>query len=291
MPALLEDYSPHGNAIAVVEQDERVAFFYLKLAGKDDRMRACWVRNVGPAPAGVDVEAMREGRAPMMPAGHCAHPGGAAPLVREDLRVVWSEEGDGVALYERESLLAVIPSWSGMGDFYGYARDARGEGPVAWELGAENDAHRRFAAAARFWAAWGDPDYWVRWRDPLLMRVERALGKHTRYLAIDGGEWPPRALVVIPQGRYQLMVTLGMALRPQPAVELMTEAPEKLRRIELGMCLAAALPDDSLRRAASWLSGQPGLPWSENTWLGPGHTMPSHVYGELSGGRFPWALF
>ena len=290
MPDLLEDHSPHGNAVAIVEQDERVAYLYLCRQEPEKTFSPCWLRNLLPAPAALVEEDMRNGRGPLMPAEHCAHPGGAAPLERERLRVVWSEEGDGVALYEGDSLLAVIPAWSGNGGFQGYARDAVGEGPLAWELGVENDSHRRYARAAGYWAAWADPDLWRRWRDERMAVLEAAYGRHAKYFSIDGNHWPPKALLLFPRGPHQVLVTVGMAMRPQPAVELVTDAPEGLRRIELGMCLPADLSGEDFREAGSWISGQSGYPWSRNSWLGPGHTMPSDVFKKLSGGRLPWAL-
>ena len=49
--ALLESPSPNDNGVAVVEQDERVACFYLMTEIDDvKRIRTCWVRNLQTAP-------------------------------------------------------------------------------------------------------------------------------------------------------------------------------------------------------------------------------------------------
>ena len=49
MDTLLEDPSPHGNAMAVVEHDGRSVFFYL-FGDKESGwgMKTCWVRNLAP---------------------------------------------------------------------------------------------------------------------------------------------------------------------------------------------------------------------------------------------------
>lgn len=143
---LLEDPSPNGNGVAVVEQDDRVAcFYFMTEIGGEKLIRTCWVRNLRPAPEVLDALGMRQGLPPMMPRAHCKHPDGSPPLDPQNLRIVWSEEGDAAALYERDELLAVIPSWSGSSGFDGFSRDCLGNGPIAWELSDTNVSHQRYA--------------------------------------------------------------------------------------------------------------------------------------------------
>ncbi|MEM9193238.1 MAG: hypothetical protein AAGF12_28950 [Myxococcota bacterium] len=131
---LLEAPSPHGNAHAVVEADERCVYFYLCGANPDFGMRTCWVRNLVRAPEDVDWNVAQQGQAPLNPAKHCRAPlGSALPLAR-DLGVVWLPEGNGIALYEKSTLLAIIPPWSGTEAFHGYAAEAVGSGPLASTL-------------------------------------------------------------------------------------------------------------------------------------------------------------
>ena len=72
--SLVEDVSPFGNIVAAVEDDERVVYFYLHYTERTDddesgpSTKACWVRNRLPAPAKLDRAAMKEGRAPLLPA-------------------------------------------------------------------------------------------------------------------------------------------------------------------------------------------------------------------------------
>lgn len=218
---LLEDIGPNGNVQAIVEADEEVSFFYLYGApGTDFGIRSLWVRNHSQAPKSNDGARMQDGLAPRNPAAYCRNPDGLPALKNEELRVVWLPEGDGAALYEASNLLAIIPPWSGINDFYGYAAECIGQGPLAWEIKTENVLIDRFREAEAYWRQWDDADFFPRVRDSLLSAIERALGSHTNYYAIDGGVWPPKALVRIPRADSIVLVTVGVSIRPQPAVEL-----------------------------------------------------------------------
>jgi hypothetical protein len=288
---LLEVPSPNDNGVALVEQDDRVACFYLmtEIEG-EKRIRTCWVRNLQPAPDVLDVAGMREGIPPMMPGAHCNHPDGAVPLDANSLRIVWAEEGDAAALYESSELLAVIPSWSGSGGFDGFARDCIGSGPLAWELAASNISHERYAKADAYWRSWDDESIWIQYRDDLLGCLQKAFGQQSRYFAIDGGQWPPKALAWFNHGPSAILSTVGVSMRSQPAVELSVEDPSVCRRIELGVCLDKRIGDESIKAVAAYISGQSGLPWNHNTWLGHGHTLPADVFDQLSAGTLPFAL-
>jgi hypothetical protein len=285
---LLEEIGPNGNIQAVVEADENVCYFYLFGAqGTDFGMRSVWVRNCSPAPDSLDVPGMRSGAPPKNPRAHCRQLGGQPAPRKEQLRVIWLPEGNGAALYEDDDLLAIIPPWSGMNGFHGYARDSIGEGPVAWEIGTDNSLIARFREAEAYWRKWEDGNPWPALQDVLLSAVEKTIGRHTNYYAIDGGEWPPKAIVRIPRQDSVVLVTIGVSVRPQPAVEMATGHPELLRRIELGVVLPPRWPDDAVKRFASYMSGQSGHPWNQYTWLGPGHTIPCDSWQNRS---FAFAL-
>lgn len=289
---LLEDVSPNGNVSVIVEQDDRVACMYLLSEVSGERqVKSCWLRNLKEAPEQLDAAAMREGVPPLMPRAHCRLPQGAPPLQPDDLKVVWSEEGDAAALYLEGDLFAVMPSWSGENDFDGFARDCIGQGHLAWELGDRetNASFRRYEVAAEYWASWEKVSFWPDYQTTLLNLYEAHLGKSSRYFAIDGGNWPPKALAVFQQGTCTILTSIGIGMRSQPSVELHSETPSQLRRFELGGCYDQ-ITDEEMKSIGSYMSGQSGLPWSNNTWLGSGHTMPSDVFSSLSGGRFSYAL-
>jgi len=275
---LIVETSPNGNIEAFVEQDERVAVFYLRGAENlEFGVRSCWVRNLLPAPEQLDVSGMHDGKAPMLPSEHCQHKMGAPALNKKDLRIVWFEEGDAAALLENDDILAVIPSWSGFKGFEGYARDCIGESTLCWELGTAeaNAMHKRVTDSITYWQSWesDDDNPWTQLQEQFI-DAYKAIGNHSNYYAIDGGEWPPRAMLRIPNSAGTVFVTLGMSIRPQPKVEMQVEKPEENRRIELGICLSNDFSQEEVMRMASYISGQASLPWSEWSWLGEGHTIP-----------------
>ncbi len=285
---LLEEVNPNGNLQVMVEADDQVCYLYLN--GAPDLqfgVRALWLRNHVPAPAQLDVERMKAGSPPRNPAAHCRHPQGQPRLHSENLRCVWLPEGNGVALYEQDDLLAIIPPWSGVKGFDGYARDAVGEGPLAWALEPDNVQVSRFAEAQAYWKQWDDPELWPRIQDELITPVEAVLGKHSNYYAIDGGNWPPKAILRIPRPGGTALVTIGVSSRPQPNVEMSTDEHEQLRRIEMGAILPTNWPDEAVKRFASYLSAQSNLPWTHYTWLGPRHTIPCDSWLNP---EFPCAL-
>ena len=70
-----------------------------------------------------------------MPAARTRHPRGRPPLDPATLQALWFEEGDGVALLERGTLLAVIPGWADSSrGMPGYSRDVIGQTPFGWAL-------------------------------------------------------------------------------------------------------------------------------------------------------------
>jgi hypothetical protein len=293
---LLEQPSPLGNIVAVVEDDDRVVYFYLHFPemAEDDpqRMKVCWVRNRVPAPAGLDKAVMERGQPPLMPAAHCVDRAEGDPLDPESLRVVWFEECDGAALLENNEILAVIPSWSGLGDFSGYSRDCVGEGPFAWEMGSDNVIHERIRAADEFWDLWDDENFWSSWRDERIAAIESVLGPHARYYAIDGGEFPPRAMLRFDLPDSFVLLTLGTSLFCQPGVDRYFEDPSPHRRFELAAAVDRTCSDAELTRLGEYISGQAGYPWSRFAPLGHGHTMPcDSTPASCDPQRFNFVLF
>jgi hypothetical protein len=271
---LLEEVNPNGNIQAVVESDDHACYFYL-FAAPDTHlgMKSVWVRNHMGAPEALETERMRSGSPSRNPARHCRDTSGRPAPAAEDLRVVWLPEGNGAALYERDEILAIIPPWSGTKGFHGYARDNVGEGPVAWELGPNNVLFERFNRAQSYWKKWDDKEFWPSVQSSQISQLEEIFGSHTNCYAIDGGQWPPKAMMRFAWKGRTVLVTVGVALRPQPNVEMATEAPDRLRRIELGAVLPGSWSEEAVQRIGRYISGQCNLPWSNYTWLGPGHTL------------------
>ena len=272
---ILEEVSPHGNLEAIVEQDDRVAHFYLRSPEFENfGLKTCWIRNLQKAPDTLDVEGMRQGVPPMLPKEFCLHPEGGYKLDPDRLRIVWFPEGDGVALLEDDEMLAAIPSWSGFKGFSGYARDCKGQSSICWRLDDPTEFNARISAADRFWRQWDeDESPWTACQDAFIASYEAVLGPHSRYFAIDGGHWPPKALVRFdrPDGTY--LLTIGISLRPQPAVEMYYDDSADFRRFEFAACLSPEVEDETISSLASYLSGQSTLPWHQFTFFANGHTI------------------
>jgi len=272
---LLEEVNPNGNIQAVVESDDDVCYFYLFGAAETKfGMRAVWVRNRSRAPEALEIERQRAGTPSRNPAGHCRHTAGLAAPLADDLRVVWLPEGNGAALYEKDEILAIIPPWSGTNGFCGYARDNIGKGPVAWELNPNDVLLERFKQAQSYWRKWDGNEFWPSVQSSQMSQLEKEFGRHTKYYAIDRGQWPPKAIMRFAWSDRMILVTIGVALRPQPNVELVKETPERFRRIEMGAVLPAGWSEEAVQGFVSYISGQSDLPWTKYTWLGPGHTLP-----------------
>ncbi|HET7229418.1 MAG TPA: suppressor of fused domain protein [Longimicrobium sp.] len=158
-----------------------------------------------------------------------------------------------------------------------------GKSPVAWELRPENAMHERVRRAEAAWAAWErEPGPWPALRERALAALEARLGPPSNHYAIDGGAWPPTAMLRIPVRDGAAFVTLGMCQRPQPRVETRHEDPAPYRRIELGLCVSSGVDAALERRLAEYVAGQARLPWARHTWLGDGHTVPCDAFGEGS---------
>lgn len=282
---LLEEVNPHGTVQAVVEADDQVVHFYLY--GAPDSgfgVKSVWVRNLSSAPDALDVEAMKAGRAPMNPQPHCK----PAPLeVPAELSVLWLPEGNGAALLEDGQPIAIIPPWSGLEGFNGYARAAAGTGPLAWELEADNALFERLAEAADYWRAWGESDPWPHIQSNFLEAYEAGFGPRSNYYAIDGGNWPPKAIVRVPYEDKVILATLGVSAVPQPNVELYSDHWREHRRVELATALPQTLDDDGIKRIASYLSAQSEYPWQRMSWFGDGHTIPCDSWAST---QFEFAL-
>lgn len=272
---LLDELSPNGNLSAIVEDDSRSVYFYLHGAPETEfGVRSCWVRNRRPAPANLDVKAMRRGNQPMLPAQFCRHPEGALPLRPDRLTVVWFEEGDAAALLEDAEILAVIPGWSGLNGFAGYARDCTADNPVCWPLGTpdSNVLFDRVAESQEFWSSWDNGDPWPTIQDGIVRALENSIAPYTKYYAIDNGVWPPKAILKMAFEGAIVAVTCGVSIRPQPHCDRNGDYA-KWRRVELGIAIDASFAGDA-EVILRYLSAQSNMPWYFYNPLGAGHTIP-----------------
>lgn len=288
---LIDQPNNRGTLYAVVEQDDRVAYFYLypsELLTTKYSPRPCWLRNLQPAPATKDVAAMKEGMAPMLEAAYCNHPEGREPLEKERITIVWTEEGDGAAVLYDNEILGVIPGWSLYNDEHAvaYAADCTGAGENdrLMPLGkrSANAMYERVDQAIAFWKDWeGETSQaWSILQDQYLKAYEAEFGPIQKYYAIDGGQWPPMALGKFEKDDVVYLLTLGVGIRPMPWVELLySDRAPGFRRMELAMAVSSKdFTDKEIMAMAGLMSDMADRPWKQVTWLGEGHTVSS---GEL----------
>jgi hypothetical protein len=269
---LLDSESPYGSRRLLVEYDGATTAAYVHDA--EGAIAATWIANHRPAPQTADLAALGAGQAPQMPADHTKHPEGSSPLDPETLRVVWLEEGDGVAILENDAPLAVIPGWSDMSSgMPGYARDIIGQTPFGWSLDQAMEGLRpRVTGAGQFWTWRADPATWASFRQAVFGHLLQRLGPGGKYWDVSGGRQP---LIGVserpptPQRPFTVLSTVGMSCQRMPVIEQTGNGAAAQARIELA--LATTLPSAEAARIFLWLAQ---YPWREVTWLGSGHSIP-----------------
>jgi hypothetical protein len=286
---LVFETSPYGNLDAIVQHDGRAVYFYLNSQAATSNQafgtRACWVRNLQQGPYVLNEDEMRQGNAPMLPRTHCKSLEPGKLPCPEDLKIVWFEEGNGAALLERNAAdqekletLAVIPPWSGIDNFLGYAAECASESPLCWPLPDNPKLRQRIDRADEFWNAFqSSPDPFSVLQSAIIDAYQANwVGENEAaepaYFSIDGGKFPPRGLIHYQTADSQILATVAMSLCPQPLVELFADDPKNFRRIELAIALENEADAELLNNARQALSRLAGYPWHQLNWLGHGHT-------------------
>ncbi len=293
---ILFQSSPLGNIDAIVQHDQRTVYFYLNenpdsiLGQPKFGTRACWVQNLTAGPLVFDQAEMQQGLPVLLPRTHTRNRLGEPLPDADRLVVVWFEEGNGAALtlqndqQQIEKVLAVIPPWSGQEGFHGYAAECAVENEVCWPMPLNEALTTRISRADEFWSGFKNADnpFASLQKTQLQSHRRRFLGTETAsdtavpnesYFSIDGGKFPPRGLVQYDLDDSVVLATVGMSLLPLPMVELATEQPSQIRRIELAVRLPQHAADEStLTNARNNLSQLAAYPWRNFTWIGAGHT-------------------
>ncbi|MFC4057586.1 suppressor of fused domain protein [Planomonospora corallina] len=266
---LLSEANPYGSRTLVVERDEMSSVAYLCASGGTVH-GAVWLANHVPAPPTIDPGRLDAGLPPLVPRANTRHPAGRPPL--GSLRPLWFEEGDGVALYENDELLAVIPGWADIGEGVpGYARDLVGATPFARSLEeAARELTPRLQAARSYWEWRAGDGAWASFQQFVMGHLDRAVGSAGRFWDAGGGRMPAVGITERPPERgraHTILSTVGMGCQRMPAVERYADRPGVHARIELATATRGD-PKEAARLLV-WL-GQ--YPWHSVTWLGHGHT-------------------
>lgn len=268
---LLDSVSPYGSRRLTVESDGAVTAAYLRDA--TSVISATWLANHVRAPRGADQARLDAGQAPLMPATRTRHPRGRPRLDPGGLQALWFEEGDGVALQERGTLLAVIPGWSDSSrGMPGYSRDVIGQTPFAWSLDeAIEGLGPRVERAAEYWRWRESPEGWGQFQAALLSHLSARLGPGAHYWDGSRGQRPAFGISErppAPDRPYTVLSTVGMGAQRMPVVEQVLDDPGDYARVELAM--ATTLPAGAAALTFLWLAA---YPWRAVTWFGPGHTV------------------
>jgi len=277
---LLDETSPYRSRRVIVEYDTHTTAAYL-LDPRGQVRVPVWLANHEIAPETSDPSGLYAGRAPLMPAAYTKHPQGRAPLNASRLRVVWFEEGDGVALLDEEGLLAIIPGWAEADrGLPGYSRDAIGRSAYAWALDdVAAQLWPRVVHAEAYWSWRAAPGAW--------RSVQRSVFNHLRTVGPAGHYWdvsdghdplirvserPPT-----PDRPYTVLSTVGMCGQRMPTLDRYMADTSAYARIELA--LATTAPAHLAARIFRWLGT---FPWRAVTWFGPGHSIKWLDNGEDS---------
>ncbi|XZF14615.1 suppressor of fused domain protein [Chitinophagaceae bacterium MMS25-I14] len=282
---LIESVNASGTFMAFAEQTDKTVYFYIQphpALESQFNMRACWVRNLQPAPEMPDTAAMEQGEAPMMPAPYCAHPQGEAPLKEEatEIEVIWFPSEEGAALLLDGEPVAIISGWSLHTDPpVSYSRACSRAWGLNFPLLEDNDLLLHVEEAQRFAASWeSDESPWHATQNYILGAYESVYGRHKQYFAIDGGKWPPMAVASFEYEDQFIFLTLGVSQRPMPWVDyLYDDAVTGYRRMELAVAVHRSLGEDTAMKLAEGISGLAGMPWRKVSWLGEGHTIASNA--------------
>ncbi len=271
---LLEEQSPLCPITAIVEQDNRVAYFYLISEVSHFGTKSCWIRNLVPGTKELDKDALKNNHAPILQAKSCNHPEGKKPLNKRDLSIVWTKEGDAAALLENGEIISIIPAWSGMGNFKGYAKDAIEESQFAWELKKENVYIERIREAETYWSKWSaETSLFQLYQPTILDTYEEYFGECSQYFAIDDNKFPPRGLYLRNGEKKSVLATVGMSLIPLPRIEMHFEKHELQNQIELGLIINSVFTSSQLQEISSQISGVAAIPHDNITFLAEGHTV------------------
>jgi hypothetical protein len=284
---LAEVSNENQTLVAVVQQESRVAYFYIypeEDYSERFKVRACWLRNLVAAPLQDDRAAIEQGLPPMLAAEYCRNLEGEAPLNPEGLQVIWNESDDGAALWYYGQLLAVIPGWSLYIDHsVCYSASCIKESPLAYPLGSAstNTQYALAESTRQFWRTWqreeGNP--WPKIQRDFQARYEQHFGPSVKYYTLDQGKWPPMAITQHERDGIYYFLTMGMSIRPMPWVEILfNDDASQYRRMEMGIAIDGQYMDEANAvLMASALAGFAHVPWAQLTWIGEGHSLASEV--------------
>ncbi len=279
---LIESYSPCCPRIAFFEVDDTSAFFYIGDSEKQEIISACFVANVKSVDDAISHEEWENGgyaTTPMLDYKFVNHSTNGMQFDNniENYEVVWTQEGTGAGLYYMGELLAYIPEWAN-DEMPGYSKYVSVITEYAYPLAdAFEPISNRLNEARNFWSGFDYGTWWQDIQDGYLDSIEEYIGKIDKYYAIDGGEFPPMALVTSITDELCYAMTLGVSIVRLPLTEVYYQEDYKeFSRIELGFVCTKEY-EEYFSAISDELSAIASYPWNTVTPLGHGHTVVSHA--------------
>lgn len=251
---LLDETSPYGSRRVLVATNGTETWAQL-FDGSGQQVTALWLAaHRGPAP---DVQLS-------VPPEATRSPNGRPQLTR--VEAVWFEEGDGVALFDSEGMLAVLPGWAGPDTLPGYAREAVSPSPSAAPLqGAVEQFGPRAERARAYWDWRNRPTSWQEYQAEVQNHLASRLGPPQGVWPLGNG-MPPVLAQRHGTGAEHIAVTVGMSGQRMPTVEQHMDDPGPQSRIELAVAGLGGNNADLL--LLNWLAR---YPWRATSWLGSRH--------------------
>lgn len=275
---LISSVSPLCPIDAFAENDGQTCYFYLQKfpKSKKSELIPCFVCNTVGSEQETSLDEWykhHDWHAPMIPYSQVSHDKGGMTLSPDELEIVWTREGSGAGLLYRNELIAFIPEWADVDNICGYSKYIIGKTDFGWEMtNAQPHLDNVIAAAKDFWSKM-DEDFWPELQQSQLNSIESFMGEHDKYYAIDGGKFPPRALVTGEKDGIKYGFTLGMSLLRQPMTECFyMEKTDDFTRVELGFSCSAE-QEKAFMSVLQRMASSATLPWAQITSLGHGHTI------------------
>lgn len=283
---LLEEQNPYESLTAFIEDDGRTTYLYLTASEESPfEPKALWLRNHQEAPEEPDTESAADGIAPLMHRSNCVDAGALPHYKKEDLDLVWFQEGNGVTLYHNGKPEAVIPPWSGADQVYGYCVNASGYTSGTIQMPKSDGFYQRLEDNINHWNQVTAPGSWESFRDELLTFYEDAFGaKHSQYFAVTDSKVPILAVVQFHLNEFNIHCTVGMARQHMPGVESLYKEPVHYLRREMisvrNHDSAGALPFEDQEKAFLSVFARLGqYPWAALRAIDHGHIFETGLDG------------
>lgn len=273
--------SPLINAKVYVQEDSRCAYLYLVAnANTPNSITNCvWLRNFKVAPRKLDKVAEKRGLESMMYKEGCSHPKGIEGFESKLLSVVWLDEGNGVALYYDEELIAIIPYLNPSCNYFGYSKECINETEIAKPLSKCLDAKRMIDRSKEFWKIWNE-DKWTNIKEKYLNSLEKVFNVKGKEYVIDNSLLQPKSILEYDKGVVVYLATVGMSINPQPLIN--SKSYDKYKRIEIIFPVSKRIYESYKDEIIECLGELSCYPWKNLRFINNGDVITSSLVKEIS---------